>query len=113
MEAGVGINQGLVSGCRSKPMLWALFDADILARSSRSCSLKSPVICGSRSTWFTTMMTVELSSFGCSRRFCAAKTMLLFDVTKHPVLGIDNLMDAESALAHFIPGVVFSFWFKP
>jgi len=39
--------------------------------------------------------------------------MLLFDVTKHSVLGIDNSMDAESRMARFIPVVVFSFRFKP
>jgi hypothetical protein len=39
--------------------------------------------------------------------------MLFFDVTKHPVLGIDNSMYAESKVARFIPVVVFSFWFKP
>jgi hypothetical protein len=42
--------------------------------------LKSPVICGSRAVWFHAMMRAGLSRFGCSRRFCAAKTGLFFDV---------------------------------
>ena len=35
-----------------------------------------------------------------------AKTVLLFDVTKLPVLGIDNSMDAGSKTSHFISVVV-------
>jgi hypothetical protein len=45
--------------------------------------------------------------------FQRAHPCCFFDVTKHPVLGIDNSMDAESRMAHFIPVAVFSFWFKP
>jgi hypothetical protein len=47
------------------------------------------------------MVTLRMRS-----RFCAAKTVLLFDVTKHPVLGIDNLMEAKLSMAHFIPVAV-------
>ena len=40
-----------------------------------SAALKVLVICVSRSMRSTTMMTVGLPSLGCSRNFCAAKTM--------------------------------------